>query len=57
MAASYWTSTQYRNWTFDKQELADIRQKLEDGSRELVQQFPLPARRLFFIYICQREST
>lgn len=46
MAANYWASTQRRHWQFSRETLAEIRQKLEDDDRALVQQFPLPDRRL-----------
>ncbi|SLM40250.1 rna polymerase ii holoenzyme cyclin-like subunit [Lasallia pustulata] len=46
MAANYWASTQRRHWQFTKDALLDIRQKLEDEDRALVQQYPLPDRRV-----------
>ena len=45
MAANYWASTQRRHWQFSREALAEIRQKLEDDDRALVQQYPLPDRR------------
>lgn len=45
MAANYWASTQRRHWQFSRETLLDIRQRLEDEDRNLVQQYPLPDRR------------
>lgn len=45
MAANYWASTQRRHWQFSRDGLLDIRQRLEDEDRNLVQQYPLPDRR------------
>lgn len=57
MAASYWHSSQYKYWKYTKPELQSIRKKLEDSERALVQQYPLPDRRLINIYINSRELT
>lgn len=54
MAANYWESTQRRYWQFTKETLSDIRQALEDEDRNLVQQYPLPERRLYSIFFNQR---
>jgi len=54
MAANFWASTQRHHWQFSKQKLADIRKKLEDEDRALVQQYPLPERRLLSIYFNQQ---
>lgn len=56
MAANYWASTQRRHWQFTKDQLSDIRDRLEDSERGLVQQYPLPDRRLLSIYFNQRMS-
>ncbi|KAF2813507.1 C/H/G cyclin [Mytilinidion resinicola] len=50
MAANYWDSTQRKYWTFTKQQLAQERRKNEEADRALVQQFPLPDRRLLSIH-------
>ncbi|KAK7735248.1 RNA polymerase II holoenzyme cyclin-like subunit [Cytospora paraplurivora] len=42
MAANYWESTQRKNWQFSKEQLASMRQKLEDEDQGLVQSFGLP---------------
>lgn len=42
MAANYWDSTQRKNWQFTKEQLASMRQKLEDEDPGLVQSFGLP---------------
>ncbi len=54
MAANYWASTQRRHWQFTKDQLSDIREKLEDDDRGFVQQYPLPNRRLLSIFFNQR---
>lgn len=56
MSANYWESTQRRHWLFTKDELASMRQKLEDENAELVRMFPLPQPRHMAIYFNQRES-
>ncbi|KAI9832236.1 MAG: RNA polymerase II holoenzyme cyclin-like subunit [Phylliscum demangeonii] len=50
MAANYWASTQYRHWSFTRQELAAVRRPLETKERSLIQQYPLPERRLLSIF-------
>lgn len=54
MAANYWASTQRRHWHFSRETLAEIRQKLEEDDRALVQQYPLPDRRLLSNFFNQR---
>lgn len=54
MAANYWESTQRRYWQFTKEELAAMRQKLEDEEPDLVQMFSLPQLRHINIYLNQR---
>ena len=54
MAANYWASTQRRHWQFSRETLSEIRQQLEDEERALVQQYPLPDRRLLSIFFNQR---
>ncbi|CAJ2510719.1 Uu.00g063440.m01.CDS01 [Anthostomella pinea] len=54
MAANYWESTQRRFWQFSKDELAQMREKLEDSEQNLVQMYPLPQRRHLNIYINQQ---
>ncbi|KAH6605019.1 rna polymerase ii holoenzyme cyclin-like subunit [Trichoderma cornu-damae] len=56
MSANYWESTQRRHWLFTKDELASMRQKLEDDNAELVRMFPLPQPRHMAIYFNQRKS-
>ena len=55
MAANYWESTQRRHWQYTRETLSDIRQALEDEDRTLVQQYPLPERRLYSIFFNQRK--
>lgn len=54
MAANYWESTQRKHWQFTKDELANVRQRLEDDDPGLVQMFPLPQLRHLNIYFNQR---
>ncbi|KAL2018522.1 hypothetical protein VTK56DRAFT_734 [Thermocarpiscus australiensis] len=54
MAANYWESTQRRFWQFTKDELAAIRQRLEEEDPGLVQMFPLPQLRHLNIYFNQQ---
>ncbi|KAJ8128553.1 hypothetical protein O1611_g5079 [Lasiodiplodia mahajangana] len=56
MAANYWESTQRRHWQFSKDELAQMREKLEESEQSLVQMFPLPQLRHLSIYFNQREG-
>jgi cyclin C len=56
MSANYWESTQRRHWLFTKEELASMRQKLEEENADLVRMFPLPQPRHMAIYFNQRES-
>ncbi|KAI1109244.1 cyclin domain-containing protein [Nemania sp. NC0429] len=54
MAANYWESTQRRHWQFSKDELAQLREKLEESEQSLVQMFPLPQLRHLSIYFNQQ---
>ncbi|KAI5923808.1 cyclin-C [Camillea tinctor] len=54
MAANYWESTQRRFWQFSKEELANMRERLEDSEQSLVSMFPLPERRHLSIYFNQQ---
>lgn len=54
MAANYWESTQRKHWQFTRQQLEDMRGKLEDEERNLVQMYPLPEIRYLSIYLNQR---
>jgi cyclin C len=54
MAANYWESTQRRHWQFTRQQLEDLRKKLEDEDQNLVQMYPLPQLRHLSIYFNQR---
>lgn len=57
MAANYWESTQRKHWQFTKDQLASMRQKLEEDEASLVHMFPLPQLRHLNIYFNQRRST
>ncbi|KAI1320756.1 RNA polymerase II holoenzyme cyclin-like subunit [Xylariaceae sp. FL0255] len=50
MAANYWESTQRRHWQFSKDELAQMREKLEESEQSLVQMYGLPQQRHLSIY-------
>lgn len=54
MAANYWESTQRRHWQFTRQQLDDLRKKLEDEDQNLVQMYPLPQLRHLSIYFNQQ---
>ncbi|RYO74195.1 hypothetical protein DL764_010949 [Monosporascus ibericus] len=54
MAANYWESTQRRFWQFSKDELAEMRGKLENEESNLIQMFTLPQWRHLNIYINQQ---
>ncbi|KAK0512305.1 hypothetical protein JMJ35_005433 [Cladonia borealis] len=53
MAANYWASTQRRHWQFSRESLNEVRQQLEDEEKTIVQQYPLPDRRLLSILFNQ----
>lgn len=55
MAANYWESTQRRFWQFSKEELAQMREKLQNEEYNLIQMFTLPQSRHLNIYINQRK--
>lgn len=55
MAANYWESTQHRHWQFTKDQLASMRQKLEDEDPGLVAMFPLQQPRHLNIFFNQRS--
>ena len=50
MAANYWNSTQRRFWHFTRDQLADKREDLEEQERSFQEQYPLPDRRLVYIW-------
>ncbi|KAJ9652974.1 RNA polymerase II holoenzyme cyclin-like subunit [Neophaeococcomyces mojaviensis] len=54
MAANYWTSTQKQNWLFEPHEIEALRQEVQKQHTKVVEQFPLPDRRLIFIFIKER---
>lgn len=56
MAASYWDSTQKKYWQFTKEQLLNMRQKLEDEEPGLPALFPLPPIRHLGMFFNQRES-
>ena len=55
MAANYWASTQRRHWQFSRESLNEVRQQLEDEEKTVVQQYPLPDRRLLSIFFNLRK--
>jgi cyclin C len=54
MAANYWESTQRKHWQFTRQQLAELRKKLEGEDQNLVQMYALPQVRHLSIYFNQR---
>ncbi|KAG6147530.1 RNA polymerase II holoenzyme cyclin-like subunit [Claviceps purpurea] len=54
MSANYWESTQRRHWLFSKDELASMRQKLDDDNIEIVRMFPLPQPRHLAMFFNQQ---
>ncbi|KAM3065225.1 RNA polymerase II holoenzyme cyclin-like subunit [Clarireedia jacksonii] len=56
MAANYWESTQRKYWQFTREQLEDLRSKLEDEDQNLVQMYPLPQLRHLSIYFNQQIS-
>lgn len=54
MAANYWASTQKQNWLFEPHEIADLREEVEQQHLKVIEQYPLPDRRLVFIFIKDR---
>ncbi|RDW75084.1 putative RNA polymerase II holoenzyme cyclin-like subunit [Coleophoma cylindrospora] len=54
MAASYWESSQRRFWTFSREQLDNVRQKLEEEDQNLVQSYPLPELRHLSFYFNQQ---
>ena len=56
MAADFWASTQRRHWQFSKEQLAELRDKLDNEDKTLVQQCPLPDRRLLSHFFNIREN-
>lgn len=51
MAANYWVSTQRQNWLFEPYEITDLREDLEKQHAKVIEQYPLPDRRLMFVFI------
>ncbi|CAN8104174.1 unnamed protein product [Discula destructiva] len=56
MAANYWDSSQRKHWTFTKDQLATMRQNLEEEDPALVQSFGLPQLRHLNIFFNQQIS-
>ena len=51
MAASYWSSTQRRDWLYTREQLQHVRLELDrDDSASVVRQFPLPEPRLLSLF-------
>lgn len=51
MAASYWTSTQRKYWTFTPEKLLELRDELDKQNAKVLEQWPYPDRRLMFIFL------
>ncbi|THV44064.1 hypothetical protein BGAL_0747g00050 [Botrytis galanthina] len=56
MAANYWESSQRKHWQFTREQLEDLRSKLEDEDQALVQAYPLPQLRHLSIYFNQQMT-
>ncbi|QSZ36253.1 hypothetical protein DSL72_007379 [Monilinia vaccinii-corymbosi] len=56
MAANYWESSQRKHWQFTREQLEDLRSKLEDEDQALVQAYPLPQLRYLSIYFNQQVT-
>ncbi|KAI9650645.1 RNA polymerase II holoenzyme cyclin-like subunit [Ciborinia camelliae] len=56
MAANYWESSQRKHWQFTREQLEDLRSKLEDEDQTLVQAYPLPQLRHLSIYFNQQMT-
>jgi cyclin C len=54
MAANYWSSTQRQHWSFTREKLADLRDELDEQNATVIIQYPIPDRRLFFIFLKDR---
>lgn len=54
MAANYWESTQRQHWLYTKDQLASMRQKLDDDNADWVRSYPLPEQRHLSIFFNQR---
>ena len=54
MAANYWESTQKKYWQFSRKAISDMRTMLENEDQPLIQQYPLPDRRLLSIFFNQQ---
>ncbi|KAK5078617.1 RNA polymerase II holoenzyme cyclin-like subunit [Lithohypha guttulata] len=54
MAANYWTSTQKQNWLFETYEIADLREEIGRQHMKAIEQYPLPDRRLMFVFMKDR---
>ncbi|KAK0386845.1 hypothetical protein NLU13_5158 [Sarocladium strictum] len=54
MSANYWESTQRQHWLFTKDQLASMRQKLDDDNAEWVRSYPLPEQRHLAIFFNQQ---
>lgn len=57
MAASYWHSTQKRDWLYTREQLAHVRHKLDtEENNGLARQYPLPETRLLSLFLHQNLS-
>ncbi|KAH8168920.1 RNA polymerase II holoenzyme cyclin-like subunit [Sarocladium implicatum] len=54
MAANYWESTQRQHWLYTKDQLASMRQKLDDDNADWVRSYPLPEQRHLSIFFNQQ---
>ncbi|KAF2227024.1 cyclin-like protein [Elsinoe ampelina] len=54
MAANFWDSTQFKFWTFDKDELVEKRQAMYEANRTLHTKYEMPERRHVNIFLQQQ---
>lgn len=54
MASNYWDSTQRNHWTFTKDELDNIRRKIDQRSNPDLLEFPQIQLRHLYIWFQQR---
>ncbi|KAF4554754.1 RNA polymerase II holoenzyme cyclin-like subunit-like protein [Elsinoe fawcettii] len=54
MAANFWDSTQFKNWTFDREELVEKRQAIYEANRALHTKYDMPERRHVNIFLQQQ---
>ncbi|PSK59345.1 RNA polymerase II holoenzyme cyclin-like subunit [Elsinoe australis] len=54
MAANYWDSSQSKYWTFTRDELVEMREKMRESNRALHNKYEMPERRHINIFLQQQ---